>query len=988
MYELLSGKPVFAFETATDAAFAHVATGARAAERQGAARLGCAKDVDQFVLALLAKDPARRPKDAAAVLDQLESLGRASSAMRAAQATFPEERLTEPGRPARRRAGRRRGGHRARGRHRAGRRPDEGRRGASTVAADGVDLNDEDAPRGQEVAPLPRGAHLRRRGQGQGAAPRRSTREIVELDPSDEIALIALDEVRKALGKHAEIVESLMARSEQEPPGRGARAHLRRDRTHLRDGARGPRSGDPRVRARALRGAVDARVRRRDRAPRGNQGAALERGARRRSPRGSRRRTCRRPSATPCSATPAAGTSRSSGAPDMGLHAYQQILTTDPASEEAYEGLTSIYRKAQQWPELVAVLVARADASGSSPRARDLRAEAAELFEQKLNDGGRAKEIFAQVLAEDPGHLKASDGHGAHRRADGRLQVARRHPRAPRGVAPRTREGRRAAAGGRGLRGPPRGSGRGDAPLRGRARHRAARSRRPSRASTASSTARASTASCSTTSSGRWRSPRRRGRRSTSTSAWPRFTTRSSSITSARPSASRAMLAFDAAERSGADDAPAPLPRARSLGEARQALREARDGDGRRRAPGRADDAARTRPGREHRLAGPRDARLRAGARDAVPGHAGALEALARLRELTGDAHAALSAIEALAGQGERRPRRRPSSGCARRACSKGAGIATARSSATSSRSRRTPRTRRRRRRSGRRTRRGAMRRAWSRSSRRSSSTPRARWPRRASTPSSRGCSARSCATTTRPRRTRGRRPTSTRRNAEALLVLGDLAFEGQRYLEATKHLESLVGRAQALPKEDAVRAIVRYVEAYGRSVSARAFAARHLDPGRARVGSAVVDHQRPPAPRGRGRGAGAHRAGRRRGPRARRARDVRGGRRPGSVRDVPAPPRAARRGSLPRRPGRRRVAARRVVPAPGRARQGGRLPPRGGGLRPRRAPSRCRRWRASTSRRATGRSSSGPSAAASRSRSAPSGSTSCSRSATPSSRS
>ena len=40
MYELLSGKPVFAFESATDAAFAHVVAGRRGAERQGAARLG------------------------------------------------------------------------------------------------------------------------------------------------------------------------------------------------------------------------------------------------------------------------------------------------------------------------------------------------------------------------------------------------------------------------------------------------------------------------------------------------------------------------------------------------------------------------------------------------------------------------------------------------------------------------------------------------------------------------------------------------------------------------------------------------------------------------------------------------------------------------------------------------------------------------------------------------------------------------------------
>ena len=71
-----------------------------------------------------------------------------------------------------------------------------------------------------------------------------------------------------------------------------------------------------------------------------------------------------------------------------------------------------------------------------------------------------------------------------------------------------------------------------------------------------------------------------------------------------------------------------------------------------------------------------------------------------------------------------------------------------------------------------------------------------------------------------------------------------------------------------------------------------------------------------------------------------------------------------------------------------GRARQGRRLPARGGGRRPGAAPSRCRPSRASTSRRATGRSSSAPSAAASRSRSAPSASTCCSRSATPSSRS
>jgi tetratricopeptide (TPR) repeat protein len=54
----------------------------------------------------------------------------------------------------------------------------------------------------------------------------------------------------------------------------------------------------------------------------------------------------------------------------------------------------------------------------------------------------------------------------------------------------------------------------------------------------------------------------------------------------------------------------------------------------------------------------------------------------------------------------------------------------------------------------------------------------------------------------------------------DALLVLGDLAFERGRFVEASKHLEALVGRASALPKEDAVRALVRFVEAYGRTVT------------------------------------------------------------------------------------------------------------------------------------------------------------------------
>jgi tetratricopeptide (TPR) repeat protein len=57
--------------------------------------------------------------------------------------------------------------------------------------------------------------------------------------------------------------------------------------------------------------------------------------------------------------------------------------------------------------------------------------------------------------------------------------------------------------------------------------------------------------------------------------------------------------------------------------------------------------------------------------------------------------------------------------------------------------------------------------------------------------------------------------------NADGLLVLGDLAYEAERYVEASKLLEPIVGRARSMPKEDAVRVLVRFVEAFGKSLAA-----------------------------------------------------------------------------------------------------------------------------------------------------------------------
>jgi tetratricopeptide (TPR) repeat protein len=97
------------------------------------------------------------------------------------------------------------------------------------------------------------------------------------------------------------------------------------------------------------------------------------------------------------------------GRADLGLMAFQQILATEPAHEGASEGMCAIYRRAQQWPELAMLLMKRADAAATTPRARDFRVEAAELLESKLNNPQQARDIYAAVVAEDPGHPKASE---------------------------------------------------------------------------------------------------------------------------------------------------------------------------------------------------------------------------------------------------------------------------------------------------------------------------------------------------------------------------------------------------------------------------------------------------------------------------------------------------------------------------------------------------------------------------------------------------
>ncbi|HLK38681.1 MAG TPA: tetratricopeptide repeat protein, partial [Polyangiaceae bacterium] len=406
MYELLSGKPVFAYKTATDAAFAHLATKPEPPSTK-APRGWIASEVDDFVLHLLSKEPEKRRRDVSHVIDDLESLGRASGAGFIAFGDFPEDKLTgmvdtliaTPD-----------DNDAAMALEKA---IDEGADAvvvaeAFDVAAKAVDASDPDSMEVKKSL-LYRAARTFDNAARDKRRAEAAYTEIVQLDAEDEIALNALDAVRKALGKYSEVVESLIARSEGASPG-AARARIfseigRICASELEDPDQGilayasalcETPGDADVAARIERLAEG-------KPPLWNEVlATITEGLQSEALSTAERNTLLNYAAS--------WYADRLNRPDLALMAYRQMLSADPASEDAYEGLTRIYRRAQQWPELVGVLTARADAVGSSPRARDLRAEAAELFEMQLNDATRAGELYSRVLADDPGHVKAGDG--------------------------------------------------------------------------------------------------------------------------------------------------------------------------------------------------------------------------------------------------------------------------------------------------------------------------------------------------------------------------------------------------------------------------------------------------------------------------------------------------------------------------------------------------------------------------------------------------
>ncbi len=408
-YQVLSGKDPFEGSSAADTAVSHLMETPEPLSFLGARGVG--PDVDAFVQLLIDCEPANRPRDGSELLEALRRVWRAS--------TRPPSWVSD---------------ERLEGRFAilAENPLDEQEAAALEASVDlGADalriaqgfcdavnvVEERDPPGASRAIPrlLMRAARLFETGGDYEQAEALYER-LVELDESDASSFAALVRLRKRLKKHESLVELFLARSE------AAKSAFERAECYAEIGelyAGELADKDQAVVAFAQAFCEDPlseeRVRAVERIASGNSKAwaeVLDRCAD--AANGELAEEARVALLLRAADWYASKLSRQ----DMARELLSAVLARDPSNDAALTALADLYRKAQQWTELGQVLVRRADVA-APPVARDLRAEAADVLATRLGNPAAAEELFAAVLAEDPGHGKAAEGMAGVLRARG-----------------------------------------------------------------------------------------------------------------------------------------------------------------------------------------------------------------------------------------------------------------------------------------------------------------------------------------------------------------------------------------------------------------------------------------------------------------------------------------------------------------------------------------------------------------------------------------
>jgi tetratricopeptide (TPR) repeat protein len=402
LYEILSGKPLFGDKSALDVAFAHL-TLDPPAPSSVAPRGWIPKELDDLVLRLLSKDPARRPKTASEALSLFDETKPSAAkhpniTITSAEVDAKVDALLEN--PADDEAA-----LSLESSVEYGADPLRVAEGLSR-AADATEAGD--GGKDTKKSLLFRAARLYADGDRDLEKAETVYEQLVALDPDDNVALSGLEDTRRRLGKFEEVVEMLLARGEKaESASERARALAEIGKlyaTELKETEQALIAFTQALCEEPSQAAIIAEI---ERLAGSNQAAWTEVLANCTS-------SAHDESVAP--ETRHAIYNRMGQwyvdklkRPDLALPCFQAVVASEPADETALEGMTQIYRKAQQWSELGMVLTRRADAAVTPSHAREFRAEAAEILELYLNDTDSARQLYEQISSEDPGQLKASD---------------------------------------------------------------------------------------------------------------------------------------------------------------------------------------------------------------------------------------------------------------------------------------------------------------------------------------------------------------------------------------------------------------------------------------------------------------------------------------------------------------------------------------------------------------------------------------------------
>ncbi|MGZ3452690.1 MAG: tetratricopeptide repeat protein, partial [Polyangiales bacterium] len=407
LFEVLTGKPLFAKDNATslEVALAHLATNAEPPSAT-APRGWVAKETDKFVLDLLNKDATQRPADANAVLEVFDRLGRGT----ASAATEAKPKMSDDDVDLRI-ADLMENHEDTEAAANLEKAIEEG--GDATRIADGFEqvANGVEDPADKEikVSLLFRAARIFETAAKNPERAENVYKKLLEIDPGDEIAQAAFEELKKQTGQWGDLVEMLLSRVENVDHGRERAlvyaeiARLYEQELEDPDNAfvayvqawcEEPRENDYAVDVERLAGTSEEKW-----------DEALGQGAHKVQVEG-----VSTEDKLALFVTMGKWFVSKVSRLDLALPSFQAAIQIDPANEAALEGMCEVYRRAQQWPELGTALLKRADAATQPAKARDLRAQAAEILETKLSDAAKAKDLYLQILNDDPGHVLAVEG--------------------------------------------------------------------------------------------------------------------------------------------------------------------------------------------------------------------------------------------------------------------------------------------------------------------------------------------------------------------------------------------------------------------------------------------------------------------------------------------------------------------------------------------------------------------------------------------------